>query len=100
MICTVKMDRRLVLASGQRRRPLGLMMAWLALDNCTTKDEHSGMNTLMGGEHYLEARQVGRAALQDIAGRNTPDGEKARELLAMEQEDGGDVAEPRCISAT
>lgn len=44
-----KMDRRLLLASGARRRPLGLVMAWLGQCGCDAKDDHHRLKTRLWG---------------------------------------------------
>ena len=51
----------------------------------------------LAGPASLDARAAGRDALLELARQGTSDGEKSRQLLALEQEDGGDGAEPRSV---
>ena len=90
-----KMDRRLVGQDGARRRPGGLLMAWLSHSCCHGgKAAHDGLKKFLGKEAQRGQRCAGREALGAMAAQATEDGRKAAAILAMEQEEGGD-GEPR-----
>eukprot|EP00959_Pyramimonas_sp_CCMP1952_P311994 6529464-Pyramimonas_sp.AAC.1 len=89
------MDRRLALQGGRRRRPIGLLMAWLSHSCCAGgKGAHDSLKSFLCKEAQRKERCDGRAILEALAAQGTEDGRKAKAILDMEQEEGGD-GEPR-----
>ncbi len=89
-----KCDRRLKLASGNRRRPVGLLMAWLD-SPCETREDHHSLKTQLAAELHFEKRASGRQLLETMAARDDADGRTAKAILDCE----GDRAagEPRVV---
>ncbi len=78
-------DRRLILKDGRRRRPIGLIMAWLGTP-CETKLQHdrSKGDLAQDSDETFKRRREGRELLENMARSDTPQGLAAREILDME----------------
>ena len=87
-----KMDRQLVLASG-RARPIGLMMAWLAIQT-KEKADHADEKKRLASAACFHERQAGRKVFEDLAKEKSDAGELAREILKEEMTDFVDNPEP------
>ena len=85
-----KMDRRLVLAHGRRRRVAGWLMAWLQ-HGAVTKPGHDDAKKELGKAAHFAEREAGRAILIGIAACDDANGRLAKQIL---EADGGDLPEP------
>ena len=90
-----KMDRRLVLSDGRRRRPVGLLAAWLR-HLLPTKPAHDRAKKELGKLGHRAARVADRAIVEEIAARDGADGRLARRILEAE----GDAARPEPDTVT
>ncbi len=92
-----KCDRKLKLADGSRRRPLGFLTAWLSSHKCTSKAEHDALKSSLAKADGFAARDEARSIIKELALQDSDNGRTARELLALEQEEGGDGSEPAAV---
>ena len=91
-----KIDRRLVLKDGRKRRPIGLIMAWLSTP-CETKlqRDRPKVDLAKDSDDTFKRRQEGRELLENMARSDTPQGLAAREILDMEGD--REAGEPRKV---
>jgi hypothetical protein len=76
---------------------VGLVMAWLERHEVDSKQDHDKLKLDLAKLDGLHARRAGRAVLDGMAAGDSADAERAREILALEQDGGGFTGEPDVV---